>query len=169
MTRRLIPWKKDRIETPARRDDDNPFLALHQSMDELFNDFFHDFEDAFRGSPWTSLAHRGPAMPSVDVSETDAEIKVTADLPGLEEKDIDVALDNDVLTIRGSRKDEREEKKKNYHLMERSYGEFHRSILVPGTVDKDHVKASFKNGVLHVTLPKRPEAKAAAKKIEITG
>ena len=168
MTRKLIPWRRDRTELAAQREEDNPFLSLHRSMNELFDDFFKDFEGAFSGSPWTALARSaGTATPRVDVSETDEEVSVTADLPGLEEKDISVTLDNDVLTIRGSRKDEREEKKKNYHLMERSYGEYQRSILVPGSVDKDKVKASFKNGVLKVAMPKLPEAKTAAKKIEI--
>jgi HSP20 family protein len=169
MTRKLVPWRRERTDLPARREEDNPFLSLHRSMNELFEDFFKDFEDAFHGSPWNAIVRSaGIATPRVDVSETDAEVTVTADLPGLEEKDIAVTLDNDVLTIRGSRKDEREEKKKNYHLMERAYGEYQRSILVPGSVDKDKVKASFKNGVLKIALPKRPEAKTATKKIDIS-
>ena len=168
MTRKLIPWRRERTELAAQREEDNPFLSLHRSMNELFDDFFKDFEGAFRGSPWTALTRSaGTATPRVDVSETDEEVTVTADLPGLEEKDIAVTLDNDVLTIRGSRKEEREEKKKNYHLMERSYGEVQRSILVPGSVDKEKVKASFKNGVLKVAMPKLPEAKTTAKKIQI--
>ncbi|MFH0908770.1 MAG: Hsp20/alpha crystallin family protein [bacterium] len=168
MTRKLIPWRRDRTDVPARVEEENPFFGLHRSMNELFDDFFKDFEGAFRGSPWTALTHRaGTATPRVDVSETDEDVMVTADLPGLEEKDISVTLDNDVLTIRGSRKEEREEKKKNYHLMERSYGEYQRSILVPGSVDKDKVKASFKNGVLKIGVPKLPEAKTAMKKIDI--
>jgi HSP20 family protein len=168
MTRKLVPWKRSQgSELPVRREENNPFLSLHRSMNELFDHFFRDFGGAFEQPAW-SRASTALVSPSVDIAETDSEIAITADLPGLEEKDIEVSLDNDVLTIRGSRKEEREEKRKNYHLMERSYGSFQRTLHVPAGVDKDKVKASFKNGVLNVTLPKLPEAKAARRKIEIS-
>jgi HSP20 family protein len=169
MTKNLIPWKRGKQEIAARREEDNPFLALHQRMDQLFEDFFSDFEGAFRTPGWGVLSRRGlGSTPSVDVSETDDEVIVTADLPGLSEKDVEVTLDNDLLTIKGSRNEEREEKKRNYRVMERAYGEFQRVIPIPVGVDKEKVKAAFKNGVLKLSLPKRPEARTQRKKIEVT-
>jgi HSP20 family protein len=168
MNKNLIPWRRSR-ELPVRRVEENPFLALHQRMNELFDGFFSDFEEGFTERRAGSLARRsGLAVPTVDVSETDDEVLVTADLPGLTEKDVEVTLDRDVVTIRGSRKEEREEKKKNYHLMERSYGEFHRVIPLPEGIDKDKAKATFKNGVLKLALPKLPEAKAERRHIDVT-
>ena len=148
------------------RGEDNPFNALHRQMDELFEYFFDDFQKNLR-RPSTALCGFEASLPSIDVLETDSELLVTADLPGMEEKDVEVTLDNNVLTIHGNRKDEREEKKKNYYISERSYGEFHRTIPLPTGIDKDRVKAEFKKDVLKVSLPKRPEAKTEKKKIEI--
>jgi len=105
---------------------------------------------------------------SVDVSETDDEIQVAADLPGLTDKDVEVTVDHDVLTIRGEKKDEREESRRNYRLVERSYGRFERAIPLPPGVDRDKVKAKLHNGVLQVTLPKLPEAKSQSRTIEIS-
>jgi HSP20 family protein len=137
-------------------------------MNRLFEEFFADFERPFSGlitSP--SFGRVSAFAPRVDVAETDKEVTITADLPGLDEKDVQVTVDEDLLTIRGSRKDEREEKRKSYHLVERSYGEFHRSIPLPAGLDKDHAKAVFKKGVLTVTLPKLPEAQSKRKTITI--
>ncbi|GIK40693.1 MAG: hypothetical protein BroJett011_45260 [Chloroflexota bacterium] len=108
----------------------------------------------------------GDFSPRVDVTENEKEVRITAELPGLEEKDIDVSLSNDVLTISGEKKAEREDKGDNYYRMERSYGSFHRSIPLPTEVDTDHCDATFKNGVLQITLPK-VHLKESAKKITI--
>ena len=108
------------------------------------------------------------SAPSVDVSETDDEVQVTADLPGLTEKDVEVTLEDGALTIRGEKKEEREEKKRNYHLVERSYGRFERAVALPHGIDPGKVKARFRNGVLHVTLPKTPENRSRSRAIEIT-
>jgi HSP20 family protein len=105
--------------------------------------------------------------PSIDVSETESELKIEVDLPGVEEKDVDLAISDNVLTIKGEKKAEKEEKKKDYHLVERSYGSFARSIGLPFEADSDKVKASFSKGVLTVTVPKPPEVKAKEKKIQI--
>lgn len=169
MKKNLIPWRRERGQTAlARREEDNPFLDLHRRMNALFDGFFSDFEDRPFG-PSLLPSERGAwhALPNVDVAETDTEVVVSADLPGLEEKDLNVSVDGDVLTIRGSRKDEREEKKGHYHLMERSYGEFHRALPLPAGIDQDRAKASFKKGVLTVNLPKLPEARSARKAIAI--
>lgn len=118
--------------------------------------------------PLTAL-EREPAFmaPRVNVAETGKEVEVTAELPGLEEKDIHVTLDENLLTIRGEKSAEHEKQKKNYHLMERSVGSFLRTIPLPPGVDPPRVKASFKQGVLKVALPKRPEAQAQRKQIKV--
>jgi HSP20 family protein len=105
--------------------------------------------------------------PRINVSETEKEIQVTAELPGIEEKDVEVTLDNGVLLIKGEKKAEKEEKNKNYHRVERSYGAFTRSFTLPQTVSGEEAQAEYNNGVLRVTLPKREEAKS--RRIEITG
>ena len=106
-------------------------------------------------------------MPSIDVRETDTDLVVEAELPGMDEKDVSVTLSNDVLTLKGEKKSEREEKKEDYHVMERSYGSFQRSFRLGDTIDPDKVTAAFDKGVLKVTLAKRPEAVKTEKPIPI--
>ena len=113
------------------------------------------------------LAAEQSFMPKIDMSESEKEVTVTADLPGLEEKDIEVSLDRDVLAIKGEKKSEKEEKEKNYYYMERSSGSFYREIPVPAAMDKDNIKATFKNGVLKVVIPKLPEAQKLRKTIPV--
>ena len=103
----------------------------------------------------------------MDVTETDKEIVVEAELPGIDEKDVSLALQDGVLTIRGEKKHERDEEKENYRMMERRYGSFQRSVQLPDTVDEDKIEATFNNGVLRVSLPKRPEAIGKQRKIPI--
>lgn len=150
---------------PAPRYSD-PFSALRSEMDRLF--------DSFTGSAFPSLGRltapwstEGAILPSVDVHENDKQIVVEAELPGIEEKDISVTLQDGVLTITGEKKFEKKEEKENYHMMERRYGSFRRSMRVPETVDEDKVGAKFDKGVLTVTLPKRPEAVKEERKIKI--
>jgi len=132
----------------------DPLLSLHREMNRLFDDFFRGPGLPTRngGQNQGSLGNFIDA--SMDVSETDKEIRITAELPGVAEQDIDVSLDDDVLTIRGEKKLEQKNEKENYHFVERSYGTFQRSIRLPGSVDPEQVKADFENGVLTVTLPK---------------
>jgi HSP20 family protein len=138
-----------------------PFGSLRRDMERLFEDFSRDLG-------WGPPATVGMAMaPRVDVSETDTELKIEAELPGIDEKDVEVVLSDGRLTIKGEKKQEKEEKKKDYHLVERSYGSFARSIALPFEADPDQVKASFAKGVLTVTVPKPPEVKAKEKKIAI--
>jgi HSP20 family protein len=138
-----------------------PFGSLRRDMERVFEDFSRDFG-------WGPPATTGIAMaPRVDVSETDTELKIEAELPGIDEKDVEVVLSDGRLTIKGEKKQEKEEKKKDYHLLERSYGSFARSIALPFEADPDQVKASFAKGVLTVTVPKPPEIKAKEKKIAI--
>jgi HSP20 family protein len=105
--------------------------------------------------------------PALDVKETEKELVVTADLPGIDEKDVNLTLQDGVLTMRGEKKSERKDERENFHLVERSHGSFQRSIRLPETIDEDKVEARFDKGVLTVTLPKRPEMMKAEKKIAI--
>ena len=155
----LYPFGR-RSEVATRGSD--PFTAFRREMDRLFETFGRDLG-------WSSGDLPAGAMaPSVDVTESDTELKIEAEMPGVDEKDVDVRLTDNVLTIRGEKKAEKEEKKKDYHMVERSYGSYARSITLPFAADPDKVKASFKNGVLSITLPKSPELAAKAKKIAIS-
>jgi HSP20 family protein len=146
------PGKKD--IAPRYSD---PFSALRAEMDRLFDSFIGGLP-AFSGMFGTSGSRSFSLTPHVDVRETDKEIVVEAELPGIEEKDISLSLQDGVLTIRGEKKHEYDEEKENYRVMERRYGSFQRSMRLPDTVDEDKVEANFNNGVLKVSLPKRPEA-----------
>jgi HSP20 family protein len=159
--RDLIPFGRERRLAPFGRGGE-PFEMFQREMSRMFDDFFRGAPTRFAGSEAF-----GGAMPRVDVTETDNEYEVTAELPGLEEKDINLQLANNVLTIRGEKKAEREEKEKNYYLSERSFGSFQRSIPFPIDVEEDRVEASFKSGVLTVRLPKTERAKSQAKRIEV--
>jgi HSP20 family protein len=136
----------------------DPFVSLQQEVERLFDDFGMRF-GAGGASPPTALT------PRMDVAETDKAIELTAELPGLEEKDIDINLSDNVLTIRGEKKSEREEKDKNYRVVERSYGSFYRSFELPPGVKADAIQASIAKGVLTVRMPK-PEP-TQTRKIEV--
>jgi HSP20 family protein len=137
---------------------DNPFLSLQQEIDRLFDDFT-------RGFPAFGAGMGNAMVPTMDVAETDKEIEITAELPGLEEKDVQINVADSVLTIRGEKKAEKEEKDKNYRLVERNYGSFERSLELPKGVNLDAIKASIDKGVLKVTVLK--PAPAQVKKVEV--
>jgi len=146
-----------------------PFESLRREVDRLFE----DFDRGFWRFPSRSLFdiepfwRRGVAAPAVDIVEREKDYQVAAELPGMEEKDIEVKVTDDVMTIKGEKKAEKEEKKKDYYLSERHYGAFQRSFSLPDGVDADKIEASFKKGVLTVTLPKKPEAIKPERKVEI--
>lgn len=140
-----------------------PLLSLRNAMDRLLE----DWETGMEVEPFTEEMWAGGFVPQVDVTETENEIQVACELPGLEQKDIRLNLTQDNLTISGEKKQEKEEKKKNYYRHERSYGSFRREIPLLAGIDKSKVRAIFKNGVLKITLPKSKEAKEQAKTIPI--
>ena len=152
----LTPTARDRIAPAAV----NPFFSLQREIDRLFEDFTRGFS-----SITSAGANGSKLMPVTDVTETDKEIEITAELPGLEEKDVQINLADDVLTIKGEKKAEKEQKENNYRLVERSYGAFERSVALPDGVNADAIKATIANGVLKVTIAK--PAPAQAKKIEV--
>ena len=146
-----------------------PFQALRNEIDQIFE----DFGNGFWNRPFKSLARferdlsKSITAPAVDVAESDKAYEITAELPGLDEKNIDVKLANGGLTIKGEKREETEEKKKDYHVSERRYGSFERYFTLPDGVNADKIEATFKNGVLKVTLPKTEEAQKPAKTISI--
>lgn len=131
--------------------------SFRRQFDRLFDDF---------ATPMLRFG-AGDLMPEVDYAETDTSIVVTAELPGVDPKDVDITFSDGALAIRGEKKSEREEEKADYWLSERSFGSFERVMRIPNGVDADKVVAAFANGVLTVTLPKSPSAEAKAQKIEI--
>jgi HSP20 family protein len=137
-------------------------------MNSLFDNFFEDFEDMFGSGP---LMRREAAWltesPSFEVSETEDEFRVQAELPGMDESDIEVNLEGSELTIRGEKRREHDEKRRDYHLSEMSYGQFSRTFTLPEGVDRDKAKAQFKKGVLTLTMPKTEQVKAQRKRIAI--
>ena len=162
--RDLIPWNRGREVSVRRGDEANPFLTLHREMNRLFDDAFRGFDLAVPSNE--RFFDRTMGWPNIEVSETDKELKVTAELPGLEENDIEVELTNGVLAIRGEKKTETEDKDRRFS--ERYYGHFERRIPVDD-VEQDEVAASFKNGALTVTLPKSPTAQQKVKRVAING
>ncbi len=152
----------------------DPWQAFRTEMDRLFDRFsggflgFPSMRRLFDVEPlWRDETLPGMTLPAVDVSEDEKAFKITAELPGMTEKDIDVTVTGDLVVLKGEKKQEREEKSKNRYLSERSYGAFQRSFYLPDSVARDKVAAEFSNGVLTVTLPKTSEAQAQTKKIEV--
>lgn len=161
--RDLIPWGRQRqTVSPAPEASDNPLVNLQRDMNRVFQDFWSRFDRPFGAS--NGFLALGPRT---DVSDADDKVEVSMELPGLDQKDIEVNLTEDVLTIRGEKKHETEENKQGYYLSERSYGAFHRMIPLPPGVDSNKAEARFKNGVLTVIVPKTEEAKAKIKRIEV--
>ena len=144
----------------------HPLASFRQEVDRLFDSFFPDFWSSTSARPGRSQLAM-PAAPRVDVSETEKAYVVTAELPGLDERDVQVELRDGMLTIQGEKKAEKEEKTKEYHLTERSYGAFRRAFQLPDSVDVDKIDAAFTKGVLTINLAKLPSAQATAKKIDI--
>jgi HSP20 family protein len=168
--------KSEKTAPPAPREAAvHPLATLREQMDRLFDEFASDWRfpslrrELFDWEPFrTPLWTRDVADIRFDLSETDNALEMTAELPGIDEKDVELVLSDGVLTIKGEKHAEKEEKEKEYYLSERRYGAFSRSMRLPDTVDPDKIKATFDKGVLKVVVPKRAEAKAKKKKIAIT-
>ena len=142
----------------------DPFNWLRREVDQLFNTMWPT-----SSNPSSSLSSQGlfSVSPSLDVSENEKEFMVTADVPGLEEKDLKVEFSNKVLTIKGEKKLNREEKQENYYMSERWSGSFSRSIQIPSPVNEDLIQAEVKDGVLYITLPKTESEPKQIKQIEV--
>lgn len=152
----LTPYRSRSVEPfrPA-----SPFTSFYQRANRMFEDMFREFDD-------TRETFSGMLAPSIDVTQNEQEICISAELPGVKEEDVDVSVDNDVLTIRAEKRVEHDADKDMCHVSERAYGTFQRSLRLPQSVNPDKVHAHFDRGVLTVTLP-RTEAETNRRKIAI--
>ena len=151
----LTTWKPFRELAPFR-----DFERMRRDMDRFWDSFLE-------GGQRRKTDDSGEWFPSLDVAETKNDLVVKAEVPGMDAKNIDISISDGVLTIKGEKKEEREEKEADYHLVERSYGAFTRSIRLPAEVHGDKINATYKNGVLKITLPKSEEAKKKEIKIKV--
>ena len=148
----LLPW---------RGRERGGLMEMQDRINRMFDEFFRGF------SLFPAAEERMEWLPLVDVSETDDAVRVTAELPGVQAKDVDISLTDDLLTIRGEKKSEQSETKRDYHRVERSYGAFTRTVRLPAAVDADKVEATFKEGVLTITMPKREQTKTRKVKVDV--
>lgn len=155
--RSLIPFGSRR-----RIEEWDPFQQFERALSPLYEDFRKGQLDPFKWSAGTRFIG-----PRIDVSEGDADLTVTAELPGMEDKDVEISITNNTLTLKGEKKIDREEKKKNFHLVERASGSFVRSFQIPFEVAPSQVEATFENGILTITIPKPKDASQKAKKVPI--
>ncbi len=133
----------------------SPILQLHREIDRLFDDAFRGFGFPTPAFPRWPSEWAGMLKPALDIQESDKQYRITLEVPGVEEKDIQITLDEDVLVVRGEKRQEQESKDGGFHRIERSYGSFQRALNLPGDANQDTIKATFKNGVLTITMDKR--------------
>ena len=158
----LVPWRTNKSPTPAGREDYfDPFVTFRREMDRMFDDFFGG------GTPRPTQAGWQALTPAVDIDETGKEVVVTAELPGVSDKDVEVSVAGDILTIRGEKRAEHEEKSGDATYMERRFGSFSRSVRLPFEIKDERVDATFKDGVLTIHLPKPAELQKAVRRIEV--
>jgi len=156
----LTPFKWGRT-APSRQYEEHPIASFQRAINSLFDDFFKGFDVA-------SVEEKlGSFNPKIDMTEDEKELQITAELPGIDEKDIEVSLLKNVLTISGEKSREKEEKSKESYFMERSYGSFKRSIQLPAEVEQEKIDAAFKKGILTISLPKAAKEVPEQKKIHI--
>jgi HSP20 family protein len=164
----LVTRKWGQKSLPVKREEGDPFASLQREMNRVFENFSQGLFDL---SPFSTETMEKPNWgrfsPHIDVADNDKEVRVSAELPGMDEKDVHVSFSGHALTITGEKKMEHEEKGKDFYRTERSYGSFHRSISLPQDVDGSKVDATFKKGVLTVIVPKKSGAKSDVKKIAV--
>lgn len=161
----LIPWARKDEAGDTKGSDQNPLVALQREMNQVFENFMNRFGKGLGQLDWPW----GNSEANSDVVQTDGAVEVSIELPGMDMKDIEVTVTDDMLTVKGEKKIERQEEKKGYYLSERSYGAIYRTIPLPPGVDGEKAEATFKNGVLTIRLPQTPEAQARVKHIEVKG
>ena len=169
-----VPTKSGgKVSSPLLEEAWQPLARLRSDMERMVEDFFSALPSPFGGRRNTAAAFRpleailSASMPVVDLVEKDNAYELSAELPGMDERDVQISLRDDVLTISGEKKEETEEKKHGWHFAERRFGSFRRAFQLPQDVDAEKIEAAFKKGVLTITLPKNPQAAKVEKKIEI--
>jgi HSP20 family protein len=161
----LLPWNRDKEKYAIQRRDEFDSLDTQHQMNRMMDNFF---DTPFGFGPFRRMFDmEDNFIPRMDVSESDQEVRITTDLPGLDEKDIHLTIENNRLTVSGEKKAETEEKDRTYHRVERHYGSFSRIIDLPEGVDPDKIEASFKKGVLEIIIPKPAESVSQKKRIPI--
>jgi len=184
--KKLAPWnwfKKEEEESganvpvkmkdspsyyPAESDAANPLAQLHREVDKLFENAFRGLGlSPFRSDFFTPLTPSGLLKPQVDIGVTDKEYTITAEVPGVSEKDVKVEVANNTMTISGEKKQEKEEKEKNYYRIERSYGSFQRVLSLPEDANQEDIKATFKDGILSIKMGRKALPKPDVKQVEI--
>jgi HSP20 family protein len=159
----IMRGSQSKRHLPAmRHEGGSPFMALQHEMNRLFDRFFGREMEPFYGEEWFPTAY-----PQLDVKETDKDVKVSVELPGMDEKDIQISMTGNSLTIKGEKKEEKEEKEANYIRTERRYGMFNRVVQLPEGIDSNKASAYFKNGLLEIEIPKSEKEAAQKKKIDI--
>jgi len=166
----LLPWNWGKKNFPVRKEngssrEQTPYFSLQQDVNRAFDNFFRTFEMSMM-TPFSDLSE-GVFQPRVEVRESSKDIRISAELPGIDEKELDVSIANNCLTIKGEKREEKEDDTSGYHRMERTYGSFQRSIPFPCEIDKDKAQATFKRGVLTVNLPKTAKSQQHIKKITV--
>lgn len=159
----LVPWARQGEATRSKEHEEHPLVELQRQMNRVFENFWGRTDRAFGTGGRPSTDQR----PRSDVVETDEGLEVTVELPGMDQKDIEVSLAADTLTIRGEKNVERKDEKKGYYVSERSYGSVFRSIPLPLGCDTDKADASFRNGVLTVKIPQSADARSRMKRIDV--
>jgi HSP20 family protein len=164
-----VPVEVKKVPPPAQTALPDVWQSFRGEMDRLFDRFgFPSLRRMFETEPpWCYASSLGFSLPAIDMSEDDKMYKISAELPGIDAKDIDVSVSGDTLVLKGEKRQEKEQKDKNYHFSERSYGSFQRAFQLPSSVDRDRVAADFSKGVLTITLPKTADARKPQKKIEV--
>ncbi len=165
----IIPWGRKSDEVSEERNELATFDSLQREINRVFDSFWNDFRDfpSLRSSSLWDSSFRKGFTPKFNINETDKEIKIDVELPGLTEQDVNVDLQDGILTISGEKKFQKEDKKDNYHLVEHSYGSFHRSIRLPEGIKEDQIEAKLKNGVMQISIPKDETSSKKTKKIEV--
>lgn len=161
----LLPWNRDKEKYALQKREDSSVNDFERQVNQMFADFFGEPFGMAPASNWMDLGEG--FSPRMDISESDDEIRVKADLPGMDENDIHLSLEGNYLVISGEKKSEVEDKDRTYHRVERRYGSFSRSIELPAEVDPNKVEATFKKGVLTVIIPKPDEVISQRKRIPI--
>jgi HSP20 family protein len=179
--KKLAPWnwfKKEEDQEgkmlPVRRQEtqtfhSDPFVQIRQEIDRLFDTAFRGFgfPSTGFGREHTPMAQTDWLKPTLDIGASEKEYTISVELPGVDEKEVQLELINDTLKIKGEKKQQKEEKEKNYYRMERSYGSFQRMLSLPEDADQEKIHAVYKNGIMEITIPRKAAPKTEAKQIEI--